>query len=116
MANSTILTKLYSIWSHLATENTVFIRQDTRKIIANTGQLLDDTGEIKIATTQLLEGMDTLKYQEALKTILEEIENIKILVSQRDLDDREGRQEIMRRYLDSLSEIGKSEWKRCSPG
>jgi hypothetical protein len=91
----------------------VILRQESRRIIENTGQVLDDTGEIKLATTQL--HMDTLKSQAALKDILEEVEEIKVLISQQDVGDRNGRQEIMRRYLDSLTEYGESERGGESP-
>jgi hypothetical protein len=93
----------------------VVLRQESRRIIENTEQVLDDTGEIRLATTQPLEDMDVIKSQVALKDILEEVEQIKVLISHQDAGDKSSRQDVMRRYLDSLTDYGESEIGGESP-
>lgn len=97
------------IWSRVGAQNTVVLRQESQKIIENTEQVLDDTGEIKLATTRILEN------QVALKDILAEVEEVKASISQQEVGVRGGRQEVMRRYLDSLTDYGESEMGGESP-
>ncbi len=75
----------------------------------NTEQVLGDTGEIKLATTRILENQVTLK------DILAEVEEVKASISQQEVGVRGGRQEAMRRYLDSLTDYGESEMGGESP-
>ena len=90
-------------------QSTAVLRQESQKIIKNTEQVLDDTGEIKLATTRILEN------QVALKDILSEVEEVKASISQQEVGVRGGRQEAMRRYLDSLTDYGESEMGGESP-
>ena len=85
------------------------LRQESQKIIENTEQVLDDTGAIKLATTRILENQVTLK------EILAEVEEVKVSISQQEIGVRGGRQEVMRRYLDSLTDYGESEMGGESP-
>jgi hypothetical protein len=87
----------------------VILKQESQKIIENTEQVLDDTGAIKLATTRILENQVTLK------EILAEVEEVKVSISQQEIGVRGGRQEVMRRYLDSLTDYGESEMGSESP-
>ncbi len=73
------------IWSRVGAQNTVVLRQESQRIIENTEQVLDDTGEIKLATTRILEN------QVALKDILAEIEEVKASISQQEVGVSGGR-------------------------